>query len=91
MSGWKEGSVWLGVRKDHGGLGVGGGEGESVRREEGRALGMFLPTGFSSAPKKVFLSPDASDSLCKSGKMLLAVGFKESSDGCGKPERSGSD
>lgn len=47
---------------------------------------MLLPTGFSSVPGKVFLLPDASDSLCKSGKMLLAVGFKESSDGCRKAE-----
>ena len=52
---------------------------------------MLLPTGFSSVLGKVFLLPDASDSLCKSVKMLLAVGFKESSDGCRKAEYSGSD
>lgn len=58
---------------------------------EGRALVIFLPTGLSSAPWKVFLSPDASDSLCKSGRMLFAACFKEGSKGCSESEHSRSD
>lgn len=84
LSGWKEGSVWLGVRKESGcwwrlegwlaggwwGEVVGGSEG---RWAKGRDLGIFLPTSLSWAPGKGFLSPDAWFPLSRSGRTLCAL------------------